>query len=426
MISSEPHIRDRVLDLLVALAQANDEQQIVIAMSMFLDSSANMRLLYLDLDERGQPITVRVVANRRGEGTLVADPSLHKSISTKHVPLIEAIIQYRDPVWFEDDIKSVTRLGESGILQEARGFIATKLYGRALTEADHHWHSILLITWPHRRSFDQAERYLYTAIWETLSVVVSNHRLRVNALENVKRLQEVDRLKTQFLQMITHEMRSPLVGLTTAIEGMLLEAYGSLNDEMRSDLEQIHEGGTYLLTLINDVLDMAAIEAGMLDIQLRPISIDEVIRRSLQLVREVADEKSLSIVIDCPQDLPLAYADPNRVRQVLVNLISNAVTYSSKGEIRVSARSEAQEIIIAVADEGIGIPEEELKKVFNPFHRVKQSTTIINGTGLGLSISKQLVEHQGGRIWFQSKLGQGSTFYFSVPVVSNNDENTLR
>ncbi|HSM58247.1 MAG TPA: ATP-binding protein [Candidatus Sulfomarinibacteraceae bacterium] len=232
---------------------------------------------------------------------------------------------------------------------------------------------------------------------------------------------EATRAKAEFLANMSHEIRTPL----NAIVGMTdLMQRTELTPKQREYMQAVASSGDALLTLINDILDFSKIEAGKLDLEQSPFSLHDCLMEALNMLQEKADRKGLDLSLRIDSDVPpLIVADLARLRQVLVNLVGNAVKFTHEGSVSVSveqiaAGDDGRQILqFAVADTGIGIPQKKLDLLFDSFSQVDASTTRqFGGTGLGLAICKRLVELMGGRIWVESEVQIGSTFYFTVPV----------
>ena len=232
------------------------------------------------------------------------------------------------------------------------------------------------------------------------------------------RLEQASRAKSEFLANMSHELRTPLNAILGFTEMMVDGLYGDLPGELKEPLNDVQVNGKHLLRLINDVLDLAKIEAGRMELALREYSVAEMVGSVRASLRSLAAEKGLPFDTDVPDDLPPARGDGGRLTQCLMNLAGNALKFTREGRRPASAWSlDGEELIYRVSDTGIGIPPEELQNVFAEFRQVDATVTRqFGGTGLGLSISKKFIEMHGGRIWVESKVGEGSTFFFRVPL----------
>jgi signal transduction histidine kinase/CheY-like chemotaxis protein len=229
---------------------------------------------------------------------------------------------------------------------------------------------------------------------------------------------EATRAKAEFLAAMSHEIRTPMnavIGMTTLLRDSRLTA------EQRESVELIHESGEHLLSLVNDVLDFSKVEAGRIEIEYAPCDLERCVQSAVALVAPRAREKKLALGVRLSPSLPKSVAaDPTRLRQILVNLLANAVKFTERGEIGVSADAQPRpdgswDLAFQVRDTGIGIPTDRLDRLFRPFTQVETSTARTHGgTGLGLSISKRLAELHGGRMWVDSAPGHGSVFHFTV------------
>ncbi len=259
------------------------------------------------------------------------------------------------------------------------------------------------------------------------------------------RAQEADRLKGQFLAAVSHELRTPLNAIIGFSTVMLDEIDGPITPLQREDLKIINRNGRFLLHMIDELLDLARIEAGKIDLELAPLDMRALIAEVTETIQGLLHNRQITLNLSLPERLPYAYADTARIRQVLLNLLSNAIKFTRQGSVTVSARCVAAPdhslkamgsgavivrngqrlypyIAVSVHDTGIGIAPEDLTRIFEAFHQVRSGDRQ-RGSGLGLAISRRLIEAHGGRIWAESEPGKGSVFTFILPcaVVARND-----
>ena len=251
---------------------------------------------------------------------------------------------------------------------------------------------------------------------------------------------EVDRMKTDFISTVSHELRTPLtsvLGFAKLIQKKLDESIFPLIQtddkkvnrtvrQVTENIEIIVSEGSRLTKLINEVLDIAKIEAGQMQWNMDNLAITEVIDRAFAATSALFEQKGLLLVQEIASDMPNVYGDRDRLIQVVINLISNAVKFTERGSITCRVKQDNQSIMVSVIDQGVGISESDQPKVFEKFKQVGDTLTDKpQGTGLGLPISREIVEHHGGRIWVDSELGKGSTFSFMLPIaVTKNGSQT--
>jgi signal transduction histidine kinase/CheY-like chemotaxis protein len=227
-------------------------------------------------------------------------------------------------------------------------------------------------------------------------------------------------LKAEFAAAISHELRTPLNLIIGFAEMMVMAPrnYGrqTLPAAYREDVEAIYRNAAHLSSLVDDVLDLSQIDAERMGLQREPVRVAAVVDEAIAAMAGLFSGRALSVDLNVPIDLPLVQADSTRVRQVLINLLYNAARFTDRGGIRISARSEGNDVILAVADTGTGIVTEHLATVFDEFRQVHvPSERRVGGSGLGLAVSKRLIELHGGSMWAESQVGVGSTFSFSLP-----------
>jgi len=229
-------------------------------------------------------------------------------------------------------------------------------------------------------------------------------------------LETASRHKSDFLATMSHELRTPLNAIIGFAEVLREEISGELNEDQLADVQEVLTASEHLLLLVNDVLDLAKIEAGSMELELSQVAIPEVLRSAVSLYSERAARGGIDLALKAEPDEITVTADERRVRQIVFNLVSNAVKFTPRdGRIDVSARLDDGQVEITVTDTGPGIAREELETIFEEFKQATDGKRA-EGTGLGLPLSRKLVELHGGRLWVESEPGQGSTFRFALPV----------
>jgi signal transduction histidine kinase len=247
------------------------------------------------------------------------------------------------------------------------------------------------------------------------------------AIENAKLFREIEqksreleiasRHKSQFLANMSHELRTPLNAILGYTELIVDKIYGEVPEKISDVLERVQKSGRHLLGLINDVLDLSKIEAGQLSLGLSDYSFNDVVQSVVSAVASLAAEKHLGLRVELPPGLPVGKGDERRVMQVLLNLVGNAIKFTERGEVVIRVANSGGSFLVSVSDSGPGIAEADREKIFEEFQQVDSSATRAKGgTGLGLAIGKRIVELHGGRIWVESEVGKGSTFFFTIPV----------
>jgi two-component system, OmpR family, phosphate regulon sensor histidine kinase PhoR len=234
-------------------------------------------------------------------------------------------------------------------------------------------------------------------------------------LQDITELKELDRIKSDFVATVSHDLRSPLTAILGYTE--LIDRVGTINDQQREFIRRIQFSINNITNLINDLLDLGRIEAG-LDSHKEMVSLNSIIRYAVEGLRSRIEEKKQMLNIELDDQLPDLLGSPIRLRQMASNLIGNAVKYTpAEGRIWVRTRSEAKMVILQVQDTGPGIPLHDQSQVFNRFYRGTNIPLDIPGTGLGLAIVKSIAENHQGRVWVDSTLGAGSTFTVVLPVM---------
>lgn len=258
---------------------------------------------------------------------------------------------------------------------------------------------------------------------DQIAVAIENARAFELSQKAVDELHELDRIKNQFLANMSHELRTPLNSIIGFSRVILKGIDGPINDTQAQDLSAIYNSGQHLLSLINNILDLSKIDSGKMELKVSEINISDIINSAMTTATGLAKDKPIKFKQIVPPDLPKVQVDPTRVRQVLINFLSNACKFTDEGLITIEATSVKStegdpEIMVTVSDTGQGIAVKDRAKLFQPFSQVDDSPTRrAGGTGLGLSISRSLIDLHGGRIGLlSSEVGKGSTFYFTLPL----------
>jgi PAS domain S-box-containing protein len=271
------------------------------------------------------------------------------------------------------------------------------------------------------RPWTEDDRLLAEAAVQQLALALHDARSYQLTQRALDEMREADRLKTQFLANMSHELRTPLNSIIGFSRVILKGIDGPINETQAQDLSAIYNSGQHLLGLINDILDLSRIEAGKMELAFTEVDLGEIIRSVMSTAAGLVKDKPIELMLDVPPTLPIIQADNIRIRQVLLNLISNATKFTERGQVGVRAKVVSEngkrEVIVSVFDTGPGIAPEHQDKLFEPFSQVDASPTRkTGGSGLGLSICRHLIELHEGRIWVESKAGEGSTFSFAIPV----------
>jgi signal transduction histidine kinase len=250
------------------------------------------------------------------------------------------------------------------------------------------------------------------------ALAIQNARLFREIEDKGRQLEVASHHKSQFLASMSHELRTPLNAILGFNEMILDQVYGEISEDVKAPLENMQQSGKHLLRLINNVLDLAKIEAGRMELALSDYSVQDTVASVHNTLKPLAAEKGLEFASSAPNDLPLAYGDGGRIAQCLMNLAGNSLKFTKQGKVEIAVELNGDSTLrYQVADTGIGIPPDKIGSLFTEF---KQTDATIaseyGGTGLGLSITKKFIEMHGGRIWVESEPGKGSTFIFEIPL----------
>jgi len=229
-----------------------------------------------------------------------------------------------------------------------------------------------------------------------------------------EQLAEASRIRTEFVRIVSHQLRSPITNLSWAIDSLMAGDLGRIEKSQLEYFQILKENSSRMKELIKDLLITSRIEEGTLPIKKEKVSLIEITKSLISGFLPFAKASNVEIKFDFDKNLPEISTDPDQVKVVIENLLDNAIRYmGKKGEVKISLRKSEGKVLFEIADNGLGILEEDQKYIFQKFFRSKSNK---GGTGLGLFITKSIVEKLGGKIWFESKEGEGTTFYFTLPI----------
>jgi len=257
--------------------------------------------------------------------------------------------------------------------------------------------------------------------WNRISLILkgaSDDEVKRILLESRKSAETASAAKSDFLASMSHELRTSLNSIIGFSEILLDNMTGTLTNQQREYVTDIMESGKHLLELINDILDVSKIEAGKMELELEEFSLKDLLLRGVNMFKAKALKHNIKVTVAISTEIGNVLADSTKVKQVLFNLLSNAMKFTADGgQMGITAKKTDKEIQVTVWDTGIGIEKEDISKLFMPFQQIGRTPAEVQeGTGLGLNLSRRLVELQGGRIWVESETGKGSKFSFTIPA----------
>lgn len=273
-------------------------------------------------------------------------------------------------------------------------------------------------------AFTERDLRLLQTLSVSLAATIESGRLFQEIQSANEQLRELDRLKTQFLANMSHELRTPLNSIIGFSRVILKGIDGPVTAEQEEDLTSIHNSGQHLLRLINDILDLAKIEAGKMALAFETVDLEDTVRSVLATAKGLIRDKPVKLVWNIEPKLPHIEADPIRLRQILLNFLSNAIKFTPEGQVRLEVRRRGnRHVAITISDTGIGIDRRDYDKLFAAFEQADSSPTrAIGGTGLGLPITRRLLELHQGELEFESEVGRGTTFQVSLPIRQDGSE----
>lgn len=267
--------------------------------------------------------------------------------------------------------------------------------------------------------FSGFEKRLIRGLSDLVAAALERARLYQEQVQIAEQLRALDQMKSQFLASMSHELRTPLNAILNFTEFVSLGMLGEVNDKQKDALGKSLDSARHLLSLINDVLDMTKIEAGMMKLFIEDnIDLIPELNTLIATSQTLLGDKAVVLITDIDPYLPRIVGDKRRIRQILLNLLSNACKFTEKGSITLSVKKRQDELLFAVIDTGPGISPDDQDIIFEPFRQTEQGVKHAGGTGLGLPITKKLIEVHGGKLWLESEVGQGASFYLTLPIHS--------
>lgn len=352
--------------------------------------------------------------------------------------LTSKIIQTGEPLLINKDTDIAKEYSESGI--EQTGKQAISYLGVPIPVEDDVIGVLSVQSTEQESRFNDDDKKLLNTIAINVGVALHNAELYEEAKTAKAKAEDANEAKSAFLSTVSHELRTPLTSvlgfakiIRKRLEDKIFPAVTVEDQKIKRTMKQVSENlnvvvseGERLTTLINDVLDLAKIESGRMEWNLKPVFLQDVISRAVSATSSLFEEKSLELKKKVPENLPLISGDEDKLIQVVINLLSNAVKFTDKGTVSIEAYEDKGQLIFEVQDTGIGIAEEDKHKIFERFRQAGDTLTDKpQGTGLGLPICREIIEHHGGIIWMNSEPNVGSTFFFSIPTIGDNNQQPI-
>jgi len=271
-----------------------------------------------------------------------------------------------------------------------------------------------------KNRFEPDDVEIFSTLGEQIAIALKNAQLYEAQSRLAEELRQADQMKSQFLASMSHELRTPMNAIINFTEMVALGMMGPVNDKQIDLLNQSLESSRHLLNLINDVLDISKIQAGKLTLFVEDdVNLRQELKTVAGMVEPFLRNKPVKLIEDIDDDLPRIAGDKRRIRQILLNLLSNAAKFTDAGSVTLSAKNHGDRVLFAVIDTGPGIPSEMHKLIFEPFIQTSNGVKHAEGTGLGLPITRSLVEAHSGKLWLESEPGAGTAFYLTLPVAAH-------
>jgi len=259
---------------------------------------------------------------------------------------------------------------------------------------------------------------LFEQVYRSSQILESKVQERTKQLESaLADVKQISENKSEFISAVSHELRTPLTSIKGYASLLMTGKLGDIPDQVKERLEKINKHSDNLVKLINDLLDIARIESGKMELKVKPQTITHIIENVHDLLTPQLREKNLKWITEIPDNTPAVPIDPALIERVFINLIGNAIKFTFQGHIKVTVTHDEKNLKIEVSDTGIGINEGDIPKLFNEFYRVdNEINQVVKGSGLGLSLVKNIIEAHRGDIWITSKVDKGTTIHFTLPL----------
>lgn len=266
-------------------------------------------------------------------------------------------------------------------------------------------------------SFDENDKRSAVALSDQAAIVIDNARIFKELEESYEKMKDLDKTKMEFFTLISHELRNPLAVIKGYTELLYDGTLGPINDKQKNKLQRIRENVDKLADMVGKMSDISSLESKRYPVVKTPASLNDMVRELIDTMGFLFKNKHITLKMDISPSLPLVEVDRNKMEQVLLNLLNNALKYTPEGgQVTITAKDRDSDILVSIHDTGIGIPRKDLGMIFSGFYHAGYKLSYeYKGPGLGLAISRKIVESHGGRIWAESEAGKGSTFYFTIP-----------
>lgn len=415
----ELRVADRTRDLTIAAEVATQISSILDLNELLPQVVSKLQIAYdyyhvsvFLLDEDSQRLTLAAAAGRNNRKLSAMQFELESQ------GVVPKAARTRQPV-FIADVSSEPAYYANPVLPD------TKMEGSIPMLVGNRLIGVLDMQLDRNEDFGSDRLGVAVSLATQIGIAVQNARSYTEAEAARQQAIEASKIKSQFLANMSHELRTPMNAILNFTAFVADGTLGPVNTEQVQTLEEAIASGRHLLSLINDILDITKIEAGLMDLFIQDVDMNEVIGSVAAVGKGLVKDKPIVLNVEIAEELPVTYGDKRRLRQVFLNMLSNAVKFTREGQVTIRAHAIDNKLRVEIQDTGIGIAAEDQHLVFESFKQAKHDLHEAVGTGLGMSISKYFVESHGGKMWLTSRLGVGTTFYVELPVLTEVEANTI-